>query len=88
MNTLNVVDLTQKLALLKDLSEAPVENGTTPSSAQLERFVALRIEIAEKLVPLFKELEKFKMLLVWKDGDLQEVGNVETGLFGLQLDFK
>ena len=58
-----------------------VMTGKTVDEARHTRYVALRREIARKLLPLFKDLEETDMLLFWNRG-ITETRLSEAGDFG------
>ena len=62
-SSINFTDLTQKMKLLKELHVGA--DLICPSSAEHKRYIALRREVSQKLLPLFADLEETKMLMYW-----------------------
>ena len=60
---INFTDLKQKMALLKELNIDSEKHEFT--NAQRDRYIALRREVARKLLPLFEDLQETKMLQYW-----------------------
>ena len=87
MNSINFTDLTQKMVVLKELHAEHsdfcerVMTGQEVDEARHARYVALRGEVARKLLPLFKDLEETDMLFFWNRG-VTETRLSEAGNFG------
>lgn len=58
MDSINFTDLTQKMTLLKEL----YANRDTLDGVARRRYIAIRHEVATKLLPLFDDLEQTDML--------------------------
>ena len=59
----NFVDLTQKMALLKEMHTEAVQSENDDNWDRRERYIALRREVAGILVPLFHDLENMDMIM-------------------------
>ena len=83
-STINFTDLKQKMELLKELHvafRADVDGDVLNEAEWMtkrNRYVALRREVSNKLMPLFEDLQNTEMLILWTHGPVVDNHNHAT----------